>query len=288
MSTQALGLVPVWERDSVHDGERDSVHDGERDSTVGGRDARVLFVVFTTGELRNDVKLAVDRFGVSSVPNFRALDTREHVRADSPEWFDNWRSGALRSIAKRDLDGKLTDLDAADRCFTIEFTSPDPSDLAHLQSVWALTRFFFARGATVALDVFGMRFLGASQVPEPRASFDIQTEVSLVFETDATAPDGGHVIHTRGMCKFGRPDIVAVCLPAQVDFLTQVIWRIAREMAHGFCPALPRHGVDIAESESWYLVADESNAFASALGLQNDARVLVSADGGHLSTVARA
>ena len=63
----------------------------------------MLFVCFASATLRNDVKLQVDRFGVSSVASFRAVDVREHHREEGPEWFDNWRSGPLRAVAARKL-----------------------------------------------------------------------------------------------------------------------------------------------------------------------------------------
>lgn len=256
----ARGLVPVWERTAV---------------SSAGRDAHVLFVCFASLALREDVKFAVDRFGVSSIESLRAVDVREHAREANPDWFDGWRSGALRQIAERDLHADLAALDAADRCITLEIGVADPTDLAHLQSVWALARWFFARGANVALDVHAARFLRAADLPAPSSQFDVHENVSTIFETDATEPDGRHVLHTRGMRKFGRPDIVRICAPDDVDRAAEVLGQLASGMALGFMPALPRHGVDVSPEASWYLVADEDEAYSRRLGLGNDARLLV-------------
>ena len=257
-------LVPTWKR--------------EHPAAVG-RDAHVLFVCFATGQLRDNVKLQVNRFGISCVESFHAVETREHLRESNREWFDNWRSGPVRNIATQDLRGDLAALDAADRCFTFEVTVADPPDLAHLQSIWALTRWFSARGATTVLDAHAMRWLGPHEVADPSEPFDAKREISLIFETDPTEPNGGHVLHTRGLRKFGRPDIVAVCSPDDVELIAEVIWQLASGMALGFMPALPQHGVDISETVSWYLVADSGDAFAKRLGLNNDARVLVDENG---------
>jgi hypothetical protein len=258
------GLVAKWERPQ---------------GPASGRRVHAMVVCFVHGELRDDIKLQVDRFGVSSVESFREVDTREHHRADDPEWFDNWRSGAARTIASRDLGGELSALDAADGCFTFVVDQPDPADLAHLQSLWALTRWFFARGASCAIDVHAMRFLRPGDVPAPAAELDIKREVSIIYETDATEPGGGHVLHTRGMRKVGRPDIIAVVAPAQVELVAEVMWQLASGMARGFMPGLPRHGVDLADDESWYLAADDADAFSGRLHLNNDARLLVTEDG---------
>jgi len=267
MSAPSLGLVPIWNHDAV---------------TVE-RDANVLFVCFVNGPLRDDVKLQVDRFGVSSVASFRAVDVREHARETNVEWFENWRSGALRAVASDWLRGDLSALDAADRCFTFNVTVRDPADLAYLQSIWAICRWFFARGASVVLDVHTGRSFAPTDVPEPAAAFDVKREVNVVYETDATEPHGGHVIHTRGMKKFGRPDVVAVCSSDDAPFVGEVIWQLAGAMSLGFLPGLPRHGVDVSKDETWYLVADEGDAFANRLSLNNDARLLVDAAGASLT-----
>src|SRR5262249_12665547 len=41
------------------------------------------------------------------------------------------------------------------------------------------------------------------------------------------------------------------------------------------CPGSLRHGLDVSENESWYLVADEADAFARRFGLNNDEKILV-------------
>jgi hypothetical protein len=81
------------------------------------------------------------------------------------------------------------------------------------------------------------------------------------------------------MRKFGRPDVVAICSEREVNVAAEVVWQVASGMALGFMPQLPRHGIDISESESWYLIADAGDSFAIRLGLNNDARILVDANG---------
>jgi hypothetical protein len=48
-------------------------------------------------------------------------------------------------------------------------------------------------------------------------------------------------------------------------------------------PELPRHGVDLEDDVSLYLVEDKAERYATQLGLNNDARVLVDEDGAHLN-----
>lgn len=251
-------FAPVWVRESA---------------TSSDRCAEILLVCFAAGDLREDVKLQVDRFGVPTKDSIQQVDVRQHLRSDNPEWFDNWRTDACHRIAMTDLGDRIADLDAADRCFTLSTTVSEPTDLAYLQATWAIARWLVARGATVVLDAYGMRYIAGAELPPP-GEFDVQNEVSMIFETDADEGAGGHVLHTRGMRKFGRPDVVTIVQPDEREMFAEILWQLAGGMAQGFLPALPKHGVDLDEATTLYLVADEGDRYASKLGLNNDARVL--------------
>ncbi len=256
-------FAPTWPRENAVPGS--------------GRVAEVFMTVFASGPLRDDVKLQVGRFGVPNKESVQAIDVREHLRSDAAPWFDQWRSGALRNIAESDLGpGGLAELDRADRCLTLEVKTDEPSDLAHLQAVWAYVRFLIARGATTVLDVYAARFFTAAEVGEP-GELDLDREMKLIFETDEDEPGLGHIMHTRGMKKFGRPDVVVQCDPADAEILADVVWQLAGGMAQGFLPALPRHGVDLSDDVTLYLVEDA--ALVERLNLQNDGRVLVDDEG---------
>jgi hypothetical protein len=206
------GFVPVWMR--------------ETPCASANRDAEAFVVCFTKGALREDVKLQVDRFGVPSAESIRAVSVRQYRREENPEWFDGWRSGPVRSAMRSDLKD-LGPLDAADGCYTFQVSHKEPADLGYLQAVWALVRWFFARGAVAALDAYAIRYTEPSGMPGAQEPFNIRQHVKIVFETDATHPGGGHVIHTRGMRNFGRPDVVAVCSADDGDLIGEVIWQLA-------------------------------------------------------------
>ncbi|MBS2013960.1 MAG: hypothetical protein JST00_13810 [Deltaproteobacteria bacterium] len=76
------------------------------------------------------------------------------------------------------------------------------------------------------------------------------------------------------MRTFSRAGRFRPSQPEERELFAEVLWQLASGMAHGFLPALPRHGVDLDEATTFYLVADEGGRFASKLGLDNDARVL--------------
>lgn len=82
------------------------------------------------------------------------------------------------------------------------------------------------------------------------------------------------------MRKFARPDLVAAVTPADAPLIADVFLQIADGMAQGFMPALPRHGIDLAEHLTLYLTPPPpDDAIATRLGLNNDALLLVTESG---------
>jgi hypothetical protein len=248
------------------------------------RAPHVMLIVFGVGPLADDVPLSLSTFGLPSADHVALLDVRTIGRAADPAWFDGWRGGALRTIASGDLGDGLAALDAADHAHVIAAEPEAPADLGSLQAAWGMARALAARGADVVLDVHAMTFRVGNRLPPAGAGLGVARELRVVFESDSTRQDGAHALHTRGMRKFGAPDLVALCSPPDAQLVASVIEQLADVVARGGELALPRHGVDLDERTSWYAVADE-HGLADLLGLDNDARVLVDDHGHHLAGV---
>jgi hypothetical protein len=174
-----------------------------------GRDAVITLIAFAD---ENVLEAGPDLRIHDTVPQgapVAALDLRMHRYADSPAWIDGWRTEAMRNLVRRDL-GDLGRLDAASCCYSMSVTAEDPADLTHLQLVWAVASAIAAAGAFAILDAYAAAWLPGSTVASlpPDRPFRIQEQVSVIAETEPT-PGFGHPVHTRGMIKFGRPDLVA-------------------------------------------------------------------------------
>ncbi len=243
-----------------------------------------MLVCFGVGALDDSVPLSLTRFGVPSASHVGALDARTIVRAKDPAWFDGWRTGSLRNIATTDLGGDLAALDAADHVHIVQASPEAPTDLGYLQAAWGMARHMVARGATVVLDAHAMTFRAGDALGPADAPLDVAREVRIVFETDSTRSDGAHALHTRGLRKFGAPDLVALCTPPDVRLVGDVVGKLADQVARGLDLELPRHGIDLDAAHSWYAIADE-HGLAELLGLNNAARVLVDGQGRHLNGV---
>ncbi len=247
------------------------------------RRANVVLAVFGRGPL-HEIEPDPTAFGAPTIELARTYDVRSIARALDPAWFDNWRGGSLRTIAERDLaPAELAALDGADHVHMIIGEFADPTDLGYLQAAWALARYLVARGGEVVLDAHAMRY--AATLPAPDLALDVGREIQIIFETDSARSDRAHALHTRGMLKFGMPDLVALCSDADADLVVQVVAQLAASIARGADVAMPRHGVDILDGMTWYLVDDE-HGIAGLLQLNNTARVLVDDTGKNLVGVA--
>ncbi len=243
------------------------------------RQATVTLVVF--GALTRDEPMSMSKFGA---PGTATSDIRMFTRADDPAWFDGWRSGSLGAIAHTDLRGDTAALAAADVLHVITAEVTGPTDLAYLQTAWAIARYFVARGATTVLDAHAMMFHAGASLPAPGA-LDVAYEVRVIYETESTRPDQAHAIHTRGMRKFGAPDLVALCSDSDVPLISSAIGELADAVARGQELGTPRHKVEVMPGVVWVVVPDE-HRLASLLQLNNTARVIVDSDGHDLVGVA--
>lgn len=249
------------------------------------RRPHVMLVVFSRGPLADDVPMSMARFGVPRAELIGGLDVHAIPRAADAAWFDGWRTGSLRAIATDDLGAELASLDAADHLHLIIAQPDAPPDLGYLQAAWGVARWMVARGATVALDVHAHHFWRSTDLAVADAPLDPTREVRVVFETDSTRTDRAHALHTRGLRKFGAPDLVALCGQDDADLVGAVVRRLADVIARGAELRVPRHGLTITATETWW-VMDDRDGLAELLQLNNAARVVVDGGGQHLVGVA--
>lgn len=244
------------------------------------RAPEVVLLAFSRGPLRDDVPLSASRFGAPDAASLGALELHAIPRAVEPRWFDAWRDGSLRAIAEGDLGAALRDLDAADHVHLVRASPGAPADLGYLQASWAMVRHLAARGATVVLDAHAATYRPTAAIPPAGAALDVRTEIRVVFETEARRNERAHALHTRGLRKFGAPDLIALCGDADAALVGEVVGQLADAVARGLELA-PRHAVELDASTTWYVV-DDADGLGAMLQLGNAARVLVDAVGRHL------
>ena len=244
-----------------------------------GRVADVVLVAFHAGPLGAEEPLAAARFGLPGRDAVGLLEVHEHTGDAARAWLDGFRRGALRSIAATDLGG-LAALDAADACVTVRATVFDPFDLGYLQAAWGVARWLCARGASVVLDARATRFWTAPAVAAlpADAAFDVRRELTLVVESVAHPGLGGHVVHTRGLVKLARPDLVTVVAAEDTGPAAEALWRVAARLADGYMPA-PGDLADAETAVPLKLAPAPRGSFTEALHLDNEAWLVMDPDG---------
>jgi hypothetical protein len=242
---------------------------------------KIFFVCFGKAPLA-ELPLSRARYGLPESEALKQIEVREHQRASSGAWFEGWWSGSFAAVAQRDLADDLALLTTSDTCFTLGLELADQPDLSPQQSVWALARWFCERGAHVVLDVHPYKFRTRPDVEQlDFAGSDVLRDIKLVLESEPTR-DGLHLMHTRGLCKFARPELVGFVAPGDAALVGQAMNQIARSLMEGKSPARIR--LELAEGVELTACASDDARLIESLGLEA-AVVLVRADGGSLAGI---
>ncbi len=193
---------------------------------------KVFFVCFGKGPF-SDLPLSRARFGLPDIDLLNRIDVREHQRAASQAWFEGWWSGAFAAVAERDLGPDLPLLTTSDVCFTLGLELADQADVSPQQSVWGLARWLCERGANVVLDVHAFHFRTRQNVDElDFGGSDVLRDIKLVLEAEPTR-DGLHLMHTRGLCKFARPELMCFVGPDDAALVGRAMNQVARTLMEG-------------------------------------------------------
>jgi hypothetical protein len=250
---------------------------------AGEQPTKIFFVCFGNAPLA-EVEPTRARFGLPSAELAKRVEVREHRRAAGRAWFEDWWAGAFGVIAAQDLGEDLPLLTTSDVCYTLSLELADQADLAPLQSVWGIARWLCARGMSVVLDVHAFRFRTRADIDAlDFAESDVQRDVKLVLETDATEA-GLHLLHTRGLCKCARPELMCFIQQDDAGLMGPVMNQLARTLLEGASPAQLR--LRIADGVELVTAPSANRELVDSLGLEA-AVMLGRADGAALAGIGR-
>jgi hypothetical protein len=235
-----------------------------------GREAAVLLVAFTPGEVLTELNLAAVTPANAPVD---ALAVRLHRHEDNPEWMDAFRTGPLRDLAARELPD-LRPIDEATCCYSIQVRVPDPVDLTHLQLAWAVAARVSRAGAVAVFDAFAHDWSLPEQIAalDPHRPFDILREISVIAESEPT-PGFGHPVHTRGMVKFGRPDLIMGVPEDRIGDAASILNQLATMLAEGHVLAAG-HQLRINDEETLAVLPYTPGSHIPDVQLINDGLLL--------------
>lgn len=158
---------------------------------------------------------------------------------DDPAWFDGWMSprSSFGAALMRTPGLDMVALSGCKAAMTIAVEVEDPSDLGYLQRALLLVRLLAEKaGAVAACDLEAVRWWTRTDLAElpPDLDFEISDHIRVVFEPVEREPGQGHICHTRGMAKFGRPDLALPGMsPEHVEAAVDLLEKMANELADG-------------------------------------------------------
>ena len=122
----------------------------------------------------------------------------------------------------------------AEQCLVLKGEFRDPEDLNYLRDTIGMITWFFDHGATAAFDPQRLRLYNASEWSEEIFSPIPPRLAAHVVILASSEPDGSRWLHTRGMRKFGRPDLsVHRVTPEQQAGAIELINRLILLQAEG-------------------------------------------------------
>jgi hypothetical protein len=178
---------------------------------AGGGNALMMYQVFgsVTGPL--DISEAKHRTtGMPAGVKIQYHDRERH--ADAFGWF---KPGYLWECLQKENPDLARAVDAAPGCLRIQGNVADPSTLDYFRDVVGVITAALEKGATVVFDPQMFKWWSPAEwrarVFDPDGPVPRHHVVTLTSEEEE--PKGTEWIHTRGMRKFGRPDLSIHAVP---------------------------------------------------------------------------
>jgi hypothetical protein len=168
----------------------------------GGGDAFLFYVVY--GAFADPLPPLSRRYRSAGLPEGATL--AKYGDAVHPEVRDQFRGGyAWERFVERDPGATERVLEAPE-CLVVRAEVPDPSSLDYLRDVCGLVTFLLDHGAVAVFDPQMFEWWAPDawreRIFEPAGAVPRHHVVIL-----SSADEGGTWLHTRGMRKFGRPDL---------------------------------------------------------------------------------
>jgi hypothetical protein len=169
----------------------------------GGGDAFLLYVVY--GPVPQDSSIPAGKYRCDGIPSH--IQISSYGPTTDPETVNTFRSGYLWDQFERTNSRLASDVANQSQCQIIQGTVPDPGDLNYLRNVIGFIAWCLDSGGVAVFDPQMFKWWTPAEwrkwLFEPAAAVPTSHIMILTSEDE----DGTEWFHTRGMRKFGRPDL---------------------------------------------------------------------------------
>lgn len=198
---------------------------------AGGGNAALSFVAF--GPYDQPVEISMGAYYTAGVPDF--VDVTVRRRRDDPERFKTYLQGYAADWLRANDAAQFSTVRLCE--FVIEVTGsvPDPKNLNYLRDVIGIIAALMDRRGIAVLDRTSLRWWRPGEWKEQVWSSHALNVPALV-NTIVARESGGAVwnVSSRGMRKFGRPDIRLREVPERNGATAvQIVNRMASMLALG-------------------------------------------------------
>jgi hypothetical protein len=170
---------------------------------AGGGVPLLFYAVF--GATTSGLKLSRSRYRCEGVP--AGLDIHAYELGSQPEVLDDFRSGHLWDELQQADPALSAEIAAQRRCVVLRGELADAGTLDYFRDTIGLVTCLLDNDGVAVYDPQGLRWWSArawrESVFEPGTPSPGKHVVILVSDE----PEGGTWFHTRGLRKFGRPDL---------------------------------------------------------------------------------
>jgi hypothetical protein len=177
----------------------------------GGGDAFLLYQVF--GRFEAGLDISEVQYRTAGVPS--GLDLVQHTASRHPEAFGWFKPGYLWDLLLKDQPELARAVDEAPACLRLQGTVQDPSTLDFFRDAIGVLTAATDAGGVAVFDPQSFKWWSPEewrkQVFEPAGPVPRHHVIILTSEEEGHA--GTEWIHTRGMRKFGRPDLSIHAVP---------------------------------------------------------------------------
>ena len=161
----------------------------------------LFFIIF--GVAGDELQVSGEKHHVSTFPEeleIRSLNRTEH--AQSIDGLIGGSIGEVLKAADRDLYDTCR---SAEQCVILSGSVKDDSTLEYMKNVIGIIEAFIDQGAVGVLDLLTFTLYSPAKWTERffEKEINAQNHVMILFSEE----EGGLWLHTRGLAKFGRPDI---------------------------------------------------------------------------------
>lgn len=179
----------------------------------GGGDALLFFAVY--GKFSTEVQLSAADYRTAGVP--AGLTLRKLHRAQSPEF--PFISESIGKLLRPENPALFAEIQRQPECLILQGSVPDPVDLNYLRDAVGLITFFLENGGVGVIDPQQFRMFNPpswrAEIFEPEPP-DLLKHVITIYSDDPEAGSERRLwFHTRGLRKFGRPDLSVRGVPPE-------------------------------------------------------------------------